>query len=650
MIQPQRAMAKSPALHKIEDTKQRRRSADIGWQTDAYELAREVGEAGYVMHLTANTLSMCDFLPRRDVGEGMEADTDERPVEVMAALVGPRGGVKEVYRRIALHASIAGEWYLVGLTVDDGGDNGILWEALSVRELEINTAGDVTRRRDGSLRETIDEDSDAYLARGWISDAEFSDRADSQMRRALPACREVAVHSQVIDATGRSKVAAGILFIPEEMSFGAEEEDLSDEDMMDALSQEVLEHLSAPIVDRENQASYVPLVMRGPAEHGQAIRLIEIGKSYDQAAIELRDKALARVLRMLDIPPELVDGKGGMSHWGSYNVDHEFLVAHVQPLGEMIAEFLTAAYLRPMLEAFYDMSPEEAAEWTLDFDMSKVTTRKDAEASARALGDRDKISDDAILRAHGFEPADKPTDEENKARIAMRLIQQQINLAPVLLPFVPGFEDVDMAPIKEALAAAQQQAAEPAASETPKKPEDDIVDAESGSEEPDQAEQREPTASEAGQLVTRVAVAADAALERALERGASRLINQSKSDRTIKDRLAGVDKVEAFQLVGPTELSTLGLSATALFAGSWDTFSPKARRWIREWSETTNHLSAPVADDLAALAVSELCDRLESWMFMHLHRGVPLGANGLRVPDELVEDALSLVLGPVVAR
>lgn len=323
MIQPQRAMAKSPALHKVEDTKQRRRSADIGWQTDAYELAREVGEAGYVMHLTANTLSMCDFLPRRDVGEGMEADTDERPAEVMAALVGPRGGVKEIYRRIALHASIAGEWYLVGLTVDDGGDNGILWEALSVRELEINTAGDVTRRRDGSLRETIDEDSDAYLARGWISDAEFSDRADSQMRRALPACREVAVHSQVIDATGRSKVAAGILFIPEEMSFGSEEEDLSDEDMMDALSQEVLEHLSAPIVDRENQASYVPLVMRGPAEHGQAIRLIEIGKSYDQSAIELRDKALTRVLRMLDIPPELVDGKGGMSHWGSYNVDHE---------------------------------------------------------------------------------------------------------------------------------------------------------------------------------------------------------------------------------------------------------------------------------------------------------------------------------------
>ena len=642
-------MAKSPALHKVEDTKQRRRSADIGWQTDAYELAREVGEAGYVMHLTANTLSMCDFLPRRDVGEGMEADTDERPIEVMASLVGPRGGVKEIYRRIALHASIAGEWYLVGLTVDDGGDNGILWEALSVRELEINTAGDVTRRRDGSLRETIDEDSDAYLARGWISDAEFSDRADSQMRRALPACREVAVHSQVIDATGRSKVAAGILFIPEEMSFGAEEEDLSDEDMMDALSQEVLEHLSAPIVDRENQASYVPLVMRGPAEHGQAIRLIEIGTSHAPAPPELREPALARVLRMPPIPPELVDGKGGMSHWGSYNVDHEFLVAHVQPLGEMIAEFLTAAYLRPMLEAFYDMSPEEAAEWTLDFDMSKVTTRKDAESSARALGDRDLIGDDAILRAHGFEPADKPTDEERKARIAMKLIQQQINLAPVLLPLVPGFEDVDMAPIKEALAAAQQQAAEAAAPEEPK-PEDEVTDAESGSEEPDQAEQREPTASEAGQLVTRVAVAADAALERALERGASRLINQSKGDRTIKDRLAGVDKVEAFQLVGPAELSTLGLSAASLFAGSWDTFSPKARRWIREWSETTNHLSAPVADDLAALAVSDLCDRLESWMFMHLHRGVPLGVNGLRVPDELVEGALSLVLGPVVAR
>lgn len=650
MIQPQKALAQSPALRKlgeIGDAKDRNRSPDIGWQTDAYDLAREVGEAGYVMHLTANTLSMCSFVPRLTTEDGLDDDdTDDRPFRVMEALLGPTGGQKEIKRRIALHAAIAGEWYLLGSGTSK--NSGLLWEVLSVRELQIGHDGQAVRRRDGFLREELTAKDSSYLARGWISDAEFSDRADSQMRRALAACREVKTHSQVIDATSKSRVAAGILFIPEEMSFGTEDEDLNDEALMDALTSEVLNHLAAPIEDQTSQASYVPLVMRGPAEHGTAIRLIELGKSFDEMSVELREKALQRLLRMMDVPPELVSGKGAMSHWGSYNVDREFLMVHVAPLGETIADFLAAAYLRPMLEAFEGMSADEASKWILDFDMSAVTTRSDEEASARALGDRGLLSEVTQVKAHGFEPGDMPDDEERLGRSAWELVKTNIALAPVLLPYVPGWEDVDMKALADALAAAGPAPAGPAAAEpapdSNPPPNDDVIDAESGNEEP---APEPPTRTGTESLVIRLATAADSALDRALEKAGARLITHGQKDMTIRDRLGSVDKIHAFQLVGPTEITRLGLSTDALFDGCWDRLALKARAWMRDWSVVRGVPEAQ-ADDAAMVATAVLCERLTSHMLSNLHGQIPVGSNGMRVPNELVEDAVRLVLGPMV--
>ena len=59
-------------------------------------------------------------------------------------------------------------------------------------------------------------------------------------------------------------------------------------------------------------------------------------------------------------------------------------------------------------------------------------------------------------------------------------------------------------------------------------------------------------------------------------------------------------------------------------------------------------LDPAAADDLATLAVHDLCERLNLLVARNLYGGLPCGDNGLRVPDELVEESLGLVLGAPV--
>lgn len=662
MVQPHKALARSPALRSVidESAEKRTKSRDIGWQIEAYEMAREVGEAGYVMNLTANTVALCDFAPRLRTPEGLTETTDDRVVRVMEALVGPRGGFKEIKRRLALHGCIAGEFYLVGTAGYEGTLSlGILWEALSVREIEIDTRGKVTRSKDGGPKDNLGDDT--YIARGWIADAEYSDRADSQMHRALTACKEVAIHGQVIDATSKSRIAAGILVMPEEMSFGGDDEEEQDEDeMMDALSAELLVHLSAPVEDRTSAASIVPLVLRGPGAFLDKVRLVDLGRKLDVTAIELRDKALARMATMLDIPPEIMTGKSALNHWTAYNVDADFLGKHVAPLGELIADFLTVAYLRPMLETYEGMDPMVAADYELEFDTAPVSARADEAKAALDLHKQNALSDMTLVRSSGFDVGDMPTPDELRARRALELVHKWQTLAPYLLRFVPGFEDVDLSemelPGKHDPA---QIAAQPGAD--PNAPEEGLPAPGPGAGGPgatDDAPGPEGsdvpvTEAPMSLLVERLAVAADSAADRAMEKAGARLLSKGNSavrrtgetgpDSTLRALLATADKAEAFRLLSPEELAATGLSPEALFEGAWDRFQPKARQWVRQW--LVSH-QAPdlLADDVALLCVTNLCESLTEYLTEHLHSGRPAHPNGLRVPTALIEEAVLAVL------
>lgn len=634
MIQPQRAIAKSSAPQRVGDKPDQPSRVDRTWQSYAYDYVEQIGALGYVQHLRANAVAACELRPAELVpGEGggttAMPTSDPRVRRVLDAFVGPRGGQAELKRRAALHFGTAGETYLVGTPADTDGINlGILWEFLSTEELRIDAGGRVARKADGTTTRDLGED--CYVARGWRSDARFSDRADSEMRRVLNDCAEIVALSRMIQGGVRSRLPHGLLFVPDEMTFSRGDDETGDLDDDDGFIEELFKHLTEPVEDPGAAATLVPLVLRGKGEHADKLKLVELTKPLDDWMRVLRSDALARLIRGLDISPEIVEGKANLSGLGGGNVagsiDNDFVFKHVVPIGELLADFLTYAYLRPMLEEFEGMSPEESARYVLEFDPSGIISNDDEAGSARALHDRDVISDVALVRANGFDEGDMPDDDELRRRIIMRLLFRAPQYAPQLLPHLPGFEnlvletppDLDLG--------------------DPARPRD-VVDTLPGDgplDDPPPA----PTPGEApAAIVERLATFADAALERAYERATTRLVSKAAKDPSLRDRLAN-RRGEALALVSPGELAALGLSARSLLEGAWDRFDLRARAWIRAWIDP---YGGPDVDERAAHAAAAMVERLDAFATVNLHRALPLQPNGLRVPVDLIENALSLV-------
>lgn len=664
MIQPQRsAKVTSAALRKVEEGGLDR-SRDKNWQSQAYQLVDQIGELGYLLNLKASVLSGGNLQPQKfnpETREWEETD-DERALRVMSAFVSPQGGQKELLRSAALHLSIAGESYLLGQPVEEDTtlETPYFWEFLSVDELVVEGQGPAARmyrKRDGADREPLPEH--AYVARLWRAHPRFSDMADSELRHCLDLMQEIVLLSQYVAAVAKSRLSAGILYVPEEMSFASEDSEdtatMVDEngDGIDEFERDLIEHLEAPVRDRTSAAGLVPLIMRGPADLAEAVRLIDVARDLDTFAKELREEALLRLARALDAPPETMQGRGlTTNHWSAYAVDIDLVSRHIVPPGELLAEFVTFSYMRPMLEEYEDVDPSEAVLFRTAYDASPITPRQDEANTARQLWELgpDLIAADALVSANGYEPASRPDEEEVRIRRAWQLLTTQPTQFYKLLKLIPGFEGLnpeDFAPAAGSAETTPGLTGGPTAGlprvntvPAPKKIESSPTDA---MDEPAREGQQPGFTA----LMVQLTTAADAALERALERAGARLVSRANKSVELRDRLRSVDKRLALTLIGPTELRKLGLTANALVSDAWDDLSLRARRWISAELCRAGQDSL-TADDRAALAASNLCSTLHEWVVSNLHDQFPLLGNQMRVPDHIVVNAVTpLVLDTV---
>ena len=274
------------------------------WQRDAFAYNEMIGEVGYLHNLTANLVSTCELRVVEEEwtpdGLLMAESNDPRVTRVMAAFTGPQGGQKELKRRAALHLQIAGESYLLGtpLTDEFSRPAGFSWEFVSTEEVKVQAQGNrqIIRRNPTGVgdRDAGFIDVDAFIARLWRPDPRFSHRPDSPMRRVLPICRELVMLSEVVDSIAKSRLSSGLLFVPEEMSFGPinETEGMDDTDDLDEFTETLVQHMSAPVEDRTSAAGLVPLVVRGAAEFGDKIRLVDLARNLDESYQTLRDELL----------------------------------------------------------------------------------------------------------------------------------------------------------------------------------------------------------------------------------------------------------------------------------------------------------------------------------------------------------------------
>jgi hypothetical protein len=302
------------------------------WQQDAYAYVESIAEIGYAVNLKASTLAECRLRPEMRIPDTDEwADTDDpRVLRILRAFKPPAGEQSSILKECALHWDIAGESYLVGTPVKDeiGRSQGFLWEFLSPIEIRVENNGKAIRNAWGGSRGKGEVPIDAYIARMHHRDARYSERADSPMRRVLPICRELVLLTQMVDAVAKSRLPAGLFYIPNEFSFGPTNEFEQGDNAAtgyDQFEENLRNHLGAPIEDRSAAASQYPLMMRGPAfiKDGQGgshpakdlMGLVNLGRDLDLVFMQLRTEALARLAAGLDIPPEVISGKSGLSHW-----------------------------------------------------------------------------------------------------------------------------------------------------------------------------------------------------------------------------------------------------------------------------------------------------------------------------------------------
>jgi hypothetical protein len=339
----------------------------------------------------------------------------------------------------------------------------------------------------------------------------------------------------------------------------------------------------------------------------------------------------------------------------------------VSPLGDLLAEFLTHSYVRPMLELFYGYSPEQSARFSLKFDANPILSAADESNVARALFDRDAISFDSLLAHSGFEDGDAPAPNELVARRALALITRNANLAPYLIHLVDGFADVKV-DIGLGVKTAPAQIA------APKEPDGSapaaVPDQSDGSEGMDEASpdlaggglppaapDSTAPAPSAGPpdsgapaltIMQRLAGAAEGALDRALERAGARVLTASRRNEALSNRLAKVDKTQILATTTAAELRAMGLTFHALFHDAWDPFTLLATPWVRAWLESTG-MDPLTATSMADHAVRHLTTGLDQFMTSHLHRRMDVQGDGLRIPAAAIEDALSLVTAAVPA-
>lgn len=660
---PQRHLAHfgSAALQHVGDWRAPERKGHE-WQRDAFTYNELIGEIGYLHALTANLVSSADLRTvKTTIGEdgrriAAEA-TDPRVNRVMDAFVGPQGGQKELKRRAALHYQIAGESYLLGTPLMDEHkvSQGISWEFLSTEEIKVDSQGSrqrIQRNASGTSDDKGFVDVDAYIARFWRPDPRFSMRADSPMKRVLPICRELVVLSEVVDAVAKSRLPAGILVVPEELSFGPlneNEEESADTDDIDRFIQALIEHMRAPVEDRTSAAGLVPLVVKGAAEFLGEIRLISLAQDLDETYQDLRVELLKRIAQGLDAPPEIIGGKAGLNHWTSYNVDADFISKHVNPVGEAIAEFVTTAYLRPMLVEYEGMTEDEAATFSVVFDSRMLTARSDEGPAATGAWDRLTLSDMAYLRANGFSEEDAPTEEERQRRLLEKLVlADPVTYGPMVLPkLYPDLADVFCTPSCDV----PEVEGEGGNLATPPAPVGG-----GGAELPPENQPPEPPtgvapigASLNGMeidpgLVDRLTTAADAALDRALERAANRVLSRMNGKHPVlRDAFKGVPKRDVLSRMTDLDFRSLHITKDEVIVDAWDGLEMRGRAWVRD-AFVQQGESSFIADEIASATMTDLAKRLDEFLAETIGAKIPVLASGLRVPTELVTGSLESAL------
>lgn len=427
------------------------------WQAESWAYYDAIGEIKYAFGLTSNVMSRIRLVasavlnvdaPPTNVsdaagikGEGQYADDGPlaglNPIAPDLAIaaqkhmeqLGRGDGIPAMLRAFALNMGVAGECYLV--CIEDR------WSIRSTEELRVDASGKIILRESvaATTRQQKTLKKDTPIGRIWRAHPRFSADPDSSLKALRGDCEELLLLSRMIRAVTRSRLNAGLLFVPDSLSISARTPGEEETEGDDPFEVELVAGMTTPISDESSAASVVPLLVRGPAEQGDKIKYIELSRASDEHLVNRAERSLERILQGLDVPKDIVTGLANVKYSNAIQIDENLYKAHIEPLVLTFCDAITDIYLRPLLRAdgFEDEDVNRVVTW---YDPSEVVVRPDRAGDADRGHDKYVLSDEAWRAAHGFGDNDAPTEEEITRRIAIEKTTVPPEIASALLQWL----------------------------------------------------------------------------------------------------------------------------------------------------------------------------------------------------------------------
>lgn len=475
-------------------SKMRNLASQHTWQQYAWEYFDLIGQihfgATIVASLTSrlklfpayieNETDIPDHITRSEVSDELK----KHARDAITLLADAPGGMTGMLKTAALNTFIAGEFYLIKYRAT--AFNGEYWKVHSRDEIVIeNNQIFICPFPKAPKSEYVPVDG-KFMARIWNPHPRYSEVADSSMRSIIDDCEEYTILGRTVRATGRTKLNAGFLLVPDDLA-AAQVDDgdtLSSADdpnvlapyseaESDSLEDDILNQFIEPTQDDGSPASVAPLLIRGPAESLKNISHLPISREFDRHQLDLYESALNRILTGIDIPKDIVTGLADVKYANGVNVEDSLYKNHIEPLAMFICDGLTSSFLKPVLRA-WGHSEEEIRSVALWYDASAITAKPDRSQSANFGYTNGLINAAAWRRNHDFQETDAPTPEQLVQKTVLAMPPSESIMSAVHAELIPDY------------VAATQAAYEEASPDTPQ----DIIN--SLGDAPEQSETTEP--------------------------------------------------------------------------------------------------------------------------------------------------------------
>ena len=398
------------------------------WQREVWELRRITPELRFSGDRVARALSRLKFYIgeiEEPGGEPKRPAPDSEVGEISRQLFEE---CSQQIRRFGQHNVYSGE-SLIHITQNpDTGE--LTWEPYSTTE--CTGSGTKWEINDGSGDTKKIEYDRELLIRAWNKDPERGYLAESPVQAVLPIARELKALTQRVAAEIDSRLAGnGLLIVPSEIEVlkGQAAKGKNVDDFVQAL----LEMMLTPIQDQASASAVVPLVAKVPAEMIDKIQHIKFSSPLDPAAKEMRDEAIRRIALGMDSDPSVLMGMGeGANHWQAWLIAEDEVKLVVAPMAETFCHAMTTGAVNAMMTQL-GLDPKKYVVW---YDASELELRPDKTADAKELHDRGLLTDEVLLKEHGFSPADMPAQTVRDLMLLRKMLEANASLAPLLLPML----------------------------------------------------------------------------------------------------------------------------------------------------------------------------------------------------------------------